>query len=51
MSEKSCEAAQPQYHMAIENFELNWRYFLKLDPWETFLQNPTVAELFIKFFG
>ena len=27
---KVCEAEQPQHHMAIEKYELNWLSFLKL---------------------
>ena len=27
---KVCESEQPQYHMTIEKYELNWLSFLKL---------------------
>ena len=48
---KGCEAAQPQHHMPIEKFELHWLSFLKLEPWDTFQTNATVAALFVKVFG
>ena len=34
-----------------KSFELNWLSFLKLEPWDTFLTNITVAALFVKIFG
>ena len=48
-----CEAAQPQHNMALEKVELNSLSFLKLEPWDTFLPNTTVAAHhgFIEIFG
>ena len=50
MREKSCEAVQPQHHMAIEKFEFKWLSFLKQEPWDTFLPNTIDAALFIIIF-
>ena len=51
MKDKSFTAEQPQHHMAIEKYELNWLSFLKLQPLDTFLPNATVAALSTEIFG
>ena len=30
---------------------MNWLYFLKLEPKDTFLRNTTIAALFVSVFG
>ena len=47
----NCEAQQPQYQIKIEQSEMNWLYFLKLEPQDTFLRNTTIAALFVSVFG
>ena len=48
---KFCQAEQPQHDMVKEMIELISLPFLKLESYDVFLPNTTVATLFVDILG